>query len=79
MRNSIEKTNERVSKWYVTRNRINTQGYDSAGVYWGNGTAVWMVMSEDGAESLYVRGYNRECAKEAVVREYPEINFKFFR
>jgi hypothetical protein len=44
-----------IPRFYVQRLKINRQGYDSQGVYWGAGLPVYLVTPEAGGETLAVR------------------------
>ncbi len=47
-------------RWYVRRVRINLDGYDRSGNYWGGsggGTPLWHCYSADGALECHVRGH----------------------
>lgn len=59
------------SKCTVSLVRINGQGYDSTGFYWGVGAPLWCVEARDGEDAwrrTYVRAESREEAKRLFPR-----------
>lgn len=60
---------------YLSRIRLNSQGYDSGGAYWGIGKPLYRV--SDGSEGYFIRARDRYEAKSIVRKDYPEA--KFFR
>ena len=53
----------------VQRIRVNAQGYDSGGSYWGAGHDVFIATTPDGAEEITVRARNVAEAREKVAAE----------
>ena len=52
----------------VQRIRVNAQGYDSGGAYWGAGHDVFIATTPDGAEEVTVRARNVAEAREKGCR-----------
>lgn len=65
-RASINPNDDKPRKFYLRRERIDSQGYDSGGSYWGIGSPLYRYESEDGEASGYLRAKNRESAKAGV-------------
>jgi hypothetical protein len=59
----------------LTKIRLDHQGYDSKGTYWGTGKPLWHAGDEEGDFSLHFRAYDREEAKEYVLKRYPNAEF----
>jgi hypothetical protein len=57
------------SRLDVQRIRVNAQGYDSTGAYWGAGPDVFIATTADGAEEVTVRARNVAAAREKVAAE----------
>jgi hypothetical protein len=53
----------------VQRIRVNAQGYDSGGAYWGAGPDVFIATTPDGSEEVTVRARNVAEAREKVAAE----------
>ena len=53
----------------VQRIRVNAQGYDGGGAYWGAGHDVFIATTADGAEEVTVRARNVAEAREKVAAE----------
>jgi hypothetical protein len=53
----------------VQRIRVNAQGYDSGGAYWGAGHDVFIATTADGADEVTVRARNVAEAREKVAAE----------
>ena len=53
----------------VQRIRVNAQGYDSGGAYWGAGHDVFIATTPDGSEEVTVRARNVAEAREKVAAE----------
>lgn len=56
-------------KYYLRRIRINRQGYDRTGAYWGIGWPLYEYVSEDERKQGELRAMSRESAKDTVVSE----------
>ena len=54
------------SKHEFQRIRVNRDGYDSSGAYWGAGPDVFIATSEDGADEITVRARNVSEAQKKV-------------
>jgi len=54
---------------YAKKVRINRQGYDSSGKYWGTGQPLYLVTNDDGAFA-YVRASTAKVAKAAAKVEW---------
>lgn len=52
-----------VGKLDVQRIRVNREGYDATGAYWGAGPDVFIVTTPDGAEELTLRAANAAEAR----------------
>lgn len=57
-------------KLRLYRHRLNSQGYDKYGSYWGSGELLWRAEDESG-NVLHVRAMTREQAK----RRFPSAKF----
>jgi hypothetical protein len=44
------------SRWFIRRIRLNSQGYDVQGTYWGTGKPLWYAYSADGQYDFELRG-----------------------
>ena len=66
----------RVKVWKI---RINSQGYDDGGAYWGIGSPLYCCEFEDDefVRTQYVRARHRDAAKEIVRQTIP--NARFYR
>lgn len=53
----------------VQRIRVNAQGYDQGGSYWGAGPDVFIVTAADGAEEIAVRARTMKDARAKAVAE----------
>lgn len=53
----------------LKRIRINAEGYDDTGAYWGAGPDVFIGASADGAEEITVRARTRSEAREKITAE----------
>jgi hypothetical protein len=53
----------------VQRIRVNAQGYDSGGSYWGAGHDVFIATTPDGSEEVTVRARNVSEARKKVAAE----------
>ena len=57
------------SRLDVQRIRVNREGYDSGGAYWGAGPDVFIATTADGAEEITVRARNVREAREKAAAE----------
>ncbi len=57
------------SKHEFQRIRVNRDGYDSSGAYWGAGPDVFIATCEDGADEITVRARNVTEARQKVATE----------
>lgn len=62
-------------KTRVRRIRINNQGYDSKGNYWGVGEFLYEVEDGNIGECFYYRAYSREHAKEKHAKINPDAKY----
>lgn len=53
----------------IQRIRVNRQGYDASGAYWGVGPDVFLAVTADGAEEVTVRAENAKEARSKVAAE----------
>ncbi len=53
----------------IQRIRVDAQGYDSDGAYWGAGPDVFIAISEDGHDQITVRARNLTEAKRRITDE----------
>ena len=56
---------------WLTRVRLNRQGYTSNGSYWGVGAPLFAYESEDGSAYGYLRAADRADAKRKLREMYP--------
>ena len=61
----------------LARVRLDRGGHDRFGVYWGRGTPLWSVRSDDGALESEIRAQSRAAAKKQMLAHYP--NARFYR
>lgn len=64
-------------KMVLRRIRINSDGYDVNGTYWGNGNPLYWAASTDGEIEMTFRALSRDMARQQVLDRYP--NAKFYR
>ena len=57
------------AKLDIQRVRVNPQGYDASGAYWGAGPDVFIATTPSGAEEITVRARNVSEAREKVAAE----------
>lgn len=65
-------------RFHLRRVRLDSGGYDSGGAYWGHGGQLFEAFTDDGAEFLTVRAWERdgrEAAKAEVRETYPRARF----
>jgi hypothetical protein len=72
----VEAKGERV---YVTRVKLDAQGYDSCGCYWGVDQPLYRYCSEYDWFKGAVRAADREAAKRAIALMPQFRGLKFFR
>lgn len=53
----------------IQRIRVNAQGYDSDGAYWGAGPDVFIATSDDGRDEITVRAKSLKDAKAKIAAE----------
>lgn len=53
----------------LQRIRVNADGYDDSGVYWGAGPDVFIATSKDGADEVTVRANNVKEARQKIAAE----------
>lgn len=53
----------------IQRIRVDAQGYDASGAYWGAGPDVFIATSEDGSDEITVRARNVTEARAKVAAE----------
>lgn len=46
-----------MTRWYIRRVRLNNQGYDRQGSYWGGGIPLWYVYDANGKFEFHIRGH----------------------
>ena len=57
------------AKLDIQRVRVNAQGYDASGAYWGAGPEVFIATTPDGAEEITVRARTVSEARDKVAAE----------
>lgn len=64
-------------RFYLRRERLNSQGYDSQGLYFGIGKPLFWFEDENRWEDQcgYLRAWNREEAKEQIRAIEPKARF----
>lgn len=70
-----EKTYTVRSYAVLRRVRINGDGYDPLGTYWGVGAPLWWCATPNYKIDFCLRATTRKEAEANVRRLYPEINF----
>jgi len=64
-----------VQKFYLSRVRLNSGGYDSCGAYWGLGRPLFSYCSVDGKIDGVFRALNRHKAKLTLAGMFPGARF----
>ena len=59
----------------LRRIRINAQGYDAGGAYWGVGAPLYWAGTESGDWEAYFRARDREAAKRYVAEQLTGATF----
>lgn len=68
-----------VKRVHLERIRINQQGYDSGGVYWGTGKPLFVAWGWDDTDGeSFVRHFLRASTREEAKKLLPE-GIKFYR
>jgi hypothetical protein len=62
-------------KFALSRVRLNSQGYDSYGSYWGHGAPLWRVECDACDVFRHIRACDRDAAKALVRKLYPDATF----
>lgn len=62
-------------KLYLRRSYLDNGGYDCNGTYFGIGTPLYWVASEDGEIDYVLRARSRNDAKAQVLATYPKARF----
>jgi hypothetical protein len=62
-------TNAPAGRLEVQRIRVNREGYDSDGAYWGAGPDVFIVTAAGGAEEITVRARNAAEARQLATQQ----------
>lgn len=57
------------NKLDIQRVRVNRDGYDASGAYWGAGPDVFIATTPDGTEEITVRARNLAVARDKVAAE----------
>ena len=57
------------TKLDIQRVRVNAQGYDGSGAYWGAGPDVFIATTPDGTEEITVRARNLAVARDKIAAE----------
>lgn len=60
----------------LKRVRIDADGYDGLGTYWGIGAPLWWWSSGDGSIDRTARAANRDEAVKLVLFEYPNAKVR---
>jgi hypothetical protein len=60
----------------LRRVRINADGYDGLGTYWGLGAPLYWFASADGYIDRTVRAEDRETARAFVLHHYPNATVR---
>lgn len=63
-------------RFYLRRVKVNAEGYDAGGAYWGvsRSPLFWAYCRETGAE-VWTRAEDRDAAKAAVRGRFPRATF----
>lgn len=69
----VLKGTARPIRFTLRKVRVNQDGYDSVGNYWGVGDPLYQAYSERG--TMHVRGKSREEAKIKVKAAFPTAAF----
>ena len=59
----------------LRRIRLNRDGYDSRGFYWGMGVPLYWAGSDDGTVDMVFRAADRKLAKIHIRQLYPKARF----
>lgn len=68
------RSEELTGKVRLQRVRLNQDGYDAGGAYWGVGKPLYWA-ADDGDMELWLRAWNRTEAKQHVLSKYPSARF----
>jgi len=63
------------TKVRLERVRINSQGYDPGGAYWGTGEPLWVAHNADAYVELFTRAPDRSAAKARIAERFPLARF----
>lgn len=63
------------TRWHLRRLKVNRQGYDTGGAYWGVGKPLFHAQTEFGDLVRYYRAYRREEAKDLLQADFPGALF----
>lgn len=75
-RPSKSTTDENASRKFTLRQvRINFQGYDSGGAYWGVGSPLYWASNQDCTIEFFFRAFDRRNAREVVEARHPGARF----
>lgn len=65
-------------KCYLRKVRLNTQGYDSHGSYWGIGNPLYVAFVDEPSidfPTWFLRARDREHAKRVVSARWPKASY----
>jgi len=68
-----------IRKFTLQRERLNSQGYDSCGCYWGVGSPLYWYATDDGEISRHIRARDRKHAKAVVRAMHENMDVRFYR
>jgi len=78
--NKLPENHNEIIKLRLEKMNMIDGDYDNGGVYWGGGTVfgkMYVAYNGENDVQVFVRGRNRQEAKEAVIIHLP--NAKFYR
>jgi hypothetical protein len=56
--------------------RLDSGGYDKNGTYFGSGAPLYWCSNEELTVDFMIRAEDRECARAAVLQEYPKAKVR---
>lgn len=62
----------KLAMWRV---KLNSDGYDSGGAYWGTGQPLYCVECHETGYCVFRRAAARQQLKDAMRREWPDVRF----
>lgn len=61
---------------FLRKTRINSQGYDCNGTYFGVGEPLYWCANDEGTVDFMLRALDREDARKLVLQDYPKAKVR---